>query len=136
MFSLNWNQFIWFQTFIILQFDIMYYSWHVLYPINCFYVWIYGTLNKISMSISITCDRTVVLLVTAKSYPSSMLCVYVRRSYHTVNTCLCYTDHLVMPFSEIITVYSEKHTKCINTFCVQHASLMFNQITHGTTTWL
>jgi len=38
--------------------------------------------------------------------------------------CISVTkEQLVMLFSEIITVYSEKHTKRINTFCVQHASL-------------
>ena len=37
---------------IISKFYIMYYSWHVLYPTCCFYVWIYGMLNKISISIS------------------------------------------------------------------------------------
>jgi len=53
-----------------------------------------------------------------------MLGVYAHREYHTVNKLnLCYEDQLVMPFSEIIAVYSEKHTTCINTFCVQHASL-------------
>jgi len=38
--------------------------------------------------------------------------------------CISVTkDQLVMPLTEIITVYSEKHTKRTNTFCVQHASL-------------
>ena len=69
--------------------------------------------------------QTNVLLLSAKIYLSSILRVYVCRSYHTVNTLhLCYKDQLVMPFSEIIAVYSEKHTKHKNTFDVQHASLL------------
>jgi len=32
-------------------------------------------------------------------------------------------EQRVLPFSEIIAVYSEYHTKHINTLCMQHASL-------------
>jgi hypothetical protein len=52
------------------------------------------------------------MLPDSKLRLSRMLCIYVCRSYHTVNTLhLCYEDQLVMQFSEIIIVYSDNHTK-------------------------
>jgi len=46
-----------------------------------------------------------------------MLCVYVYRENHKSAHCMSVTkDQPVMLFSETIAVYSEKHTKHINTF--------------------
>jgi hypothetical protein len=37
---------------------------------------------------------------------------------------LCYKEHLLILFKEIIAVYSENHMKPINTLCGQNAELL------------
>jgi len=44
--------------------------------------------------------------------------MYIRNIIQSTHCISVTKDQFVMPFSEIIAVYSEKHTKRTNTFCM------------------